>query len=111
VKALLDEDLPHELRLHIPNDNLITVAYLGWDGLRNGELLRAAEEDGFEVFVTGDKNFCYRQNLSVRKMGIVVLPAQDWPVIRDRFSEIAIAVDRTVPGSFQFVEFDKSRKC
>jgi putative NIF3 family GTP cyclohydrolase 1 type 2 len=59
VKVLLDEDLPHKLRLHIPDHDVSTVAYFGWDGLKNGDLLRAAEREGFEVFVTGDKNLSY----------------------------------------------------
>jgi hypothetical protein len=54
VKVLLDEDLPHKLRMAIPNHEVSTVAYVGWAGLKNGALLRAAEDAGFEVFVTAD---------------------------------------------------------
>jgi hypothetical protein len=43
VKVLLDEDAPHMLRLHLPGD-VFTVAYLGWSGLKNGELLKTAPE-------------------------------------------------------------------
>ncbi len=32
-----------------------TVAYPGWGGLKNGDLLKTAEKAGFEVFVTGDR--------------------------------------------------------
>jgi hypothetical protein len=43
----------------------------GWDTLRNGELLDAAEAAGFEVFVTTDRNLRYQQNLANRKIAIV----------------------------------------
>jgi hypothetical protein len=54
VKLLLDENIPHKLRAHLGRHETITVAYMGWGGLKNGELLKAAEDAGFEVFVTGD---------------------------------------------------------
>lgn len=31
-----------------------TVSYKGWAGLKTGELLRTAENDGIEAFFTGD---------------------------------------------------------
>lgn len=104
MKVLLDEDLPHNLRLHLPPHDVSTVAYLGWDGMKNGDLLRAAESVGFEVLVTGDKNLSYQQNLKERRIGLVVLSAQDWPTISQRFIEIGSAVDQATPGSFQLVD-------
>ena len=56
MKILLDEQLPHRLRKHLPPHDVFTVDYMGWSGLKNGELLSIAEAEGFEVFVTGDKN-------------------------------------------------------
>lgn len=104
MKVLLDEDLPHNLRLHLPGHEVSTVAYLGWDGMKNGDLLRAAEAAGFEVLVTGDKNIVYQQNMKTRRIGLVVVSAQDWPAISKRFVEIGSAVDRAIPGSFQTVD-------
>jgi hypothetical protein len=104
VKVLLDEDLPHNLRLHLPGHDVSTVAYLGWDGMKNGDLLRAAEDAGFEVLVTGDKDLSYQQNLKARRIGLVLLSAQDWPTISKRFVELGLAVDQALPGSFQSVD-------
>jgi hypothetical protein len=41
--------------------------------LTNGELLTAAEEAGFDVLLTTDKNIQYQQNLTGRRIAIVVL--------------------------------------
>ena len=49
--------------------HIVETAYeLGWAELENGELLSAAEAEGFEVFVTTDRNLRYQQDLSVRKI-------------------------------------------
>jgi predicted nuclease of predicted toxin-antitoxin system len=78
VKILIDEDLPHKLRDHLPGD-VYTIAFMGWGGLKNGELLKAAEHAGFDVLVTGDQSMPDEQNLSVRKLAIVTLSAIEWP--------------------------------
>jgi hypothetical protein len=67
VKLLLDENIPHKLRAHLGSHETMTVAYMGWGSLKNGELLKAAEDAGFEVFVTGDRSLEYEQNM---RMGV-----------------------------------------
>jgi hypothetical protein len=73
---------------------------LGWDGLKNGESLDVAEAAGFEVFVTTDKNIRYRQNLSERKMAIVVPDRGRWRPIRPMLWRVVAAVDVAKPGRF-----------
>lgn len=60
--VLLDENLPHRLRLLIPGHDVRTVDYQGWKSLSNGELLQAAEDAGFSVMVKADKGMHYQQN-------------------------------------------------
>ena len=47
----------------------------GWAGLKNGEFLRAAAAEGFEILVTADRNLQFQQNLSRTMLGIVLLVA------------------------------------
>jgi predicted nuclease of predicted toxin-antitoxin system len=110
MRVLLDENLSHELRHSITNHQVVTVRYMGWGGLKNGALIAVAETEGIEVFVTGDRNIAYQQNLAGRRMAIVTLSAHNWPIIRDHLQTIASAVDRAAPGSFQFVECGEFRK-
>jgi putative NIF3 family GTP cyclohydrolase 1 type 2 len=77
MKVLLDENLPHKLRVHLAKHETATVAYLGWVGLKNGELLKAAEDAGFDVFVTGDRVLAHRQDLAARKIAVFALSAND----------------------------------
>ena len=73
--------MPHKLRHHLPSE-VFTIAYLGWGGLKNGELLKAAEEACFVVLVTGDQSMPNEQNMDGRRLAIVALPAIEWPISR-----------------------------
>ena len=56
MRVLLDEDVPTRLRLYFGEAvDVETVEYRGWKGLKNGELLRAAQEH-FDVLVTMDNH-------------------------------------------------------
>ena len=67
MKVLLDENLAHRLRKNLgARHEVFTVSYKGWAGLKNGELLRTAENDGIEVFLTGDQTLTHEQNLKER---------------------------------------------
>jgi hypothetical protein len=50
VKVLLDENLDHALRHLLGQHEIVTVAYMGWASLINGELLRTAEENASMSF-------------------------------------------------------------
>jgi len=66
-KVLLDENLPHALRNHLPNHDVVTAVYAGLAGYKNGALLRAADEAGFDVLVTADKTLPFDRICPVRK--------------------------------------------
>lgn len=83
---------------------------MGWAGLKNGELLRTAEANGVEVFVTGDKNISYQQNLAGRRMAIVTLSAIDFDILKPNLSLIVAAIDSAEPGSFLMVECGRFSK-
>lgn len=85
----------------------MSTAYeLGWSTLKNGELLAVAESNGFDVFVTTDTNLAYQQNLSIRKIAIVVLSTTSWPRIQKSVAAIVSAVDAATPNSYQTVSID-----
>src|ERR1035438_3439739 len=76
----------------------------GWDRLSNGALLNAAEEAGFELLVTADKNMRYQQNLMGRKISVVALGNAQWPVLRRYVERVVHAVNAATPGSVAEVE-------
>ncbi len=76
----------------------------GWEELANGDLIAAAEEAGFDLLVTTDKNIRYQQNLAGRKLALVVLSHSRWPMVKLVASKIAAAVNESMPGGY--VEVD-----
>lgn len=75
MRVLLDEQLPRQLAPSLIGLTVRTVSQESWKGLKNGALLDAAEATGFTVFVTGDQNLQFQQNLARRQLGLVVLCA------------------------------------
>lgn len=73
MKLLLDENLPHQLRHELLGHECFTVAYMGWAGVENGELLTRAAEQGFEALVTKDANVQYEQNLINLPIAVVII--------------------------------------
>ena len=76
----------------------------GWERYENGALLNAAGEAGFDVLVTSDKRIRYQQNLTGRKIALVVLSQGRWRLVRHRLEAIAAAVDAATAGSYTAVE-------
>jgi hypothetical protein len=110
VKVLLDENLDHALRKLLGHHEVVTVAYMGWAGLKNGELLRTAEGDGIEVLLTGDGTLNHEQNLTGRRLAVVALSALQLPLIQKNLPQIIAAIDRAQPGSFQMVDCGTFRR-
>jgi hypothetical protein len=110
LKVLLDEDLPHVIRHHLPMHEVFTVRYVGWSGLRNGKLLQAAEDDGYDVLLTGDQGMVDQQNMNNRHIAIVSLSAQEWRIIKPFLDRINAAIDLAMPGSVHTVECGEFRR-
>ena len=72
MKLLLDECTPARLRFNFLGHDTCTVEQAGLKGLKNGELLQAAES-AFDVLITIDQNLRFQQNLSDLSLAIVVL--------------------------------------
>jgi hypothetical protein len=82
VLVLFDHSVPAPLRYALKDHVVVEAVERGWEALGNGALLDAAEAAGFEVFITADKNIRFQQNLTARKIAIVVLGNAQWPVLR-----------------------------
>ena len=100
MRVLFDQGTPVPLRQALTDHSVSTAYELGWATLKNGELLRSAEEQGFEVLVTTDTNLRYQQNLAARRIAVVVLSTTSWPRIRVAVEHVASAVNSASAGSY-----------
>jgi hypothetical protein len=105
MKIILDESVPQKLRLLIEGGHTVVTAWFqGWSGLKNGALLDEAEEAGFDLFITADQELSYQQNLTGRKMALVVLSTNNWSLVKAHIGQIMAAIDAAAPGSYTEVE-------
>ena len=90
--------------VHLREHKVETATQRGWHTLKNGELLRCAEDAGFDVLVTPDKNIKYQQNLGIRKIALVVFGNPQWPILHPHVERVVAAVNSATPGSYAEVE-------
>jgi len=101
---LFDHGTPRGIARFLQGHTVVRARERGWDRLTNGELLAEAERAGFDVFVTGDKNIRYQQNLAGRKIAVIVLGTPQWPSVRLCVEKIAEVVNAATPGSYAEVQ-------
>jgi putative NIF3 family GTP cyclohydrolase 1 type 2 len=101
---LFDNGTPRGLARLFPGHSVEEARARGWEELANGELIDAAEQAGFDVMVTTDKNIRYQQNLTTRRIALVVLEHSQWPMVKLVAEKILAAVNAALPGSY--VEVD-----
>jgi predicted nuclease of predicted toxin-antitoxin system len=75
MKILLDECLPVDFRHHLPDHEVHSAEWAGFKGLKNGELLRKVENAEYDVLLTTDRGIPYQQNLTRRRISIMVIQA------------------------------------
>jgi hypothetical protein len=98
--VLFDNGTPRGLARFLTGHSVEEARARGWEELANGELIDVAEQAGFEVIVTTDKNIQYQQNLKSRKIALVVLEHSQWPMVKLVAENIATAVNPAQPGPY-----------
>ena len=104
---MLAHNPPHKLRTSLGTvsaHEFMTASFLGWGHFKNGDLPRAAEDAAFEVFVTGDRTLVHEQNLSRRRLSVIALSANNWPIVKQFVTQILAAINGAAPGAFVEVE-------
>ena len=104
MRVLFDNGTPKPIAHRLTGHEVTHARQIGWHELENDELIQRAEESGYEVLLSTDKNIRYQQNLTGRKIALVILGNQQWPLVKLHLDKIAEAVNAATPGSF--VEVD-----
>ena len=101
---VFDQATPLPIRQYLEQHTVRTAAQQGCDKLSNGDLLTAAEEAGFDILLTTDKNMRYQQNLAGLKIAVIVLGRQQWPQLEPHIQRVIEAINAAQPSSY--VEVD-----
>ena len=106
MKILFDQGTPVPLRHFLSAHEVSTAYEMGWSTLANGELLNAAETEGFEVFVSTDTNLRHQQNLQNRSIAIVILKAASWPRIESNVRRVVGTIEQAIELDYVEVSLD-----
>ena len=110
MRVLIDERAVRALKRYLTTvgHECLTVQEVGWTGKQNGELLSLAEAS-FDRRLTLDTNLSCQQNLTGRKIAIVVLGRGRWSLIRLVLAQVVRAINEAKPGSYAVVEVPGKR--
>jgi len=109
MKILFDQGTPVPLRVRLVGHAVTTARDMGWSDLDNGRLLAAAEAE-FDVLITTDQSLRYQQNLTGRRLAILVLPTTSWPTIQEHIDKVSAAVNALAAGDFVELAFPASER-
>jgi predicted nuclease of predicted toxin-antitoxin system len=98
MRVLFDHGTPSGVADWLVGHDVTEARERGWDKISNGELLKAAEEAGFDVLLTTDKNMAQQQNLKNRSIAIVVLGNSQWRIVQRHVRRVTNAVTRRRPA-------------
>ncbi len=104
MRILFDQGVPRGLAATLRTHDVTEARQLKWEKVSNGELLQLAENAGFHLLLTTDKNVRYQQNLVGREISIVVLGRSPWWLVRKHLDAIIAAVNAARPGSYAEVD-------
>lgn len=97
MRLLLDENLPKRLKLDFSDHEVFTVRDKGWNGIKNGELLKLMLADGFDALLTFDKNLQHQQNFKKYTLTVFVLNAEinRYEVLTKLSNQVKVFLART----------------
>jgi hypothetical protein len=99
MRVLLDECVDWRLSHDLAGHDVRTARQMGWDTIRNGELLALASRE-FDVFVTVDRNLVFQQNMAALTIAVIVLHARTNRLVdlRPLVPEVLTAIAKAKPG-------------
>lgn len=104
MRILLDENLPVDLAAELAGHEVASVIRLGWQGIKNSELLRRAQ-GRFEVLITMDSNLEFQQNVAGFEVAVLVLvpPSNRMPNLLPLVPAILTGLKTVRPGELRRV--------
>ena len=105
MRILFDNCVPAPLRRGLRFHEVALASELGWQRIENGELITRAEAAGFDVLISTDQNIRYQQNLTGRRIALLVLMTQNWTKLKPHAARVATAVNDLSPGSYVELDF------
>lgn len=109
MRVLLDECLPVNFRHELRGHEAHTVQWVGFKGKKNGDLLQAAENAGYDVFLTVDQGLPYQAHGDSRTLAVIVLssPTNQLEDLRLLVDSVLHAISNIAPGQIVTVQLPR----
>lgn len=100
MKVLLDENIPRKFKFRFSEYEIFTVQEMGWNGKKNGDLLKSMLAEAFHVLLTVDKNLAYQQNFDKYPIAVVVIDTRDnsYESLMNFLTQIKETLSNTLPS-------------
>lgn len=106
MKILIDECLPSILKKRLFGHEFYTVSSMGWNGIKNGLMLIAAEKEGFDLLLTADGKMRGQQNLAGRNIAVLAIPSNNQKIILTIIEQIQKSLEDIEPGIFYHMQME-----
>ena len=108
MRLLIDECLPRQMKFWLSKyHNATTLRDMGWEGVKNGKLLKLANDYGFNVLITADKNMHYQQNFIGLSVSAAVIPSNFKPHVEKSIPALLQSLEKISPGQKVVLELGK----
>jgi hypothetical protein len=107
LRALLDHSVPRGLRTVLAGVEIRHAFEMGWHELRSGDLLRAAERDGFDALMMSDKNIRHQNRLGGMRIAVLELGTKHWTTLQRHSETVSAALADLRHGEYRRVAFPR----
>ena len=104
-RILLDQNIPFPLVRELTGHDVVHASQMAWGRLTNGDLPAAAQRDAFDIMITADRGIVHQQDHRNRKIALLILAGNRWPIVRRHLDAIRRAVDEVEPSGVRRVPF------
>lgn len=104
MKILFDQGTPLPLKRFLQEHEVRSAFELGWSELSNGDLLKAAIGESFDVLITTDKNIVHQQNLGGLNLAVLVLSTAQWPALQHQIDRVVEGLSDIRAGSITIIK-------
>jgi hypothetical protein len=106
-RILLDQNIPFPLARQLVGHDVVHTSQRSWGHLTNGDLLAAAQRNGFDIMISADRGILHEQNHANRKIALVMLDTNRWPIVRQNLEAIQRAVADVEHAGLITVAFER----
>ena len=102
-RVLFDHNVPGPLESYFGAHEVRLADALGWAELKNGAPLTEGEQTGFDVLLSGEQTIRHEQNMTGRRIALVYMSDNHWPIVKEYAPTIVQAVEQVKPGEVRSV--------